>query len=48
MEDIDEDNLDIYINSQEVSVKYELITYFEEKRLDKKESKSYLFQLKNS
>ena len=48
MEDIDEDDLNIYINSQEDSIKDELITYFEEKRVDKKVSKSYLFHLKNT
>jgi hypothetical protein len=43
MEDIEEDDLDIYVNSQEDSVKDELIAYFEEKRLDRKVSKSHLF-----
>jgi hypothetical protein len=41
MEDIDDDDLDIYINSQEDIIKDKLITYFEEKRVDKKVNKSF-------
>ena len=48
MEDIDEDDIDIYINSQEDNIKDELIAYFEEKRVDKKVSKRYLIHLKIS
>jgi hypothetical protein len=36
MEDIDNDDLDIYINSQKDIIKDELITYFENKRINKK------------
>ena len=48
MEDIDEDDIDIYINSQEDSIKDELIAYFKEKRVNKKVSKRYLIHLKIS
>ena len=34
MEDINEDDIDIYINSQEDNIKDELIAYFEEIRVD--------------
>jgi hypothetical protein len=40
MEDIDDDDLDIYINNQEDIIEDELIIYLDEKRLDKKVSKS--------
>ena len=38
MEDLDEDDLDIYINNQDNIIENELITYLEEKRADKKVS----------
>ena len=48
MEDLDEDDLDIYINNQDNIIHDELITYLEEKRVDKKVSKTYLFYFKIS
>jgi hypothetical protein len=45
MKDFDEDELDIYINNQEDKVEDELITYLEEKRVDKKVRKIHLFTL---
>ena len=48
MEDINDDNLDIYINNQEDIIEDELIAYLEEKRADKKVRKSYLPYLKSS
>jgi hypothetical protein len=38
MEDIDEDDLDIYINNQEDIIEDELITYLAENRADRKVS----------
>jgi hypothetical protein len=48
MEDLDEDDLDIYINNQDNIIDDELITYLKEKRVDKKVSKTYLFHFKIS
>jgi hypothetical protein len=45
MEDVDEDELDIYINNQEDIIEDELMTYLEEKRADKKVYKIYLLKL---
>jgi len=42
MDDIDEDDLDIYINNQEDKIEDELITYLEERRVNKKVSKFLL------
>jgi hypothetical protein len=48
MDDVDEDELDIYINNKEDLIEDELITYLKEKRADKKASKSHLFHFKIS
>jgi hypothetical protein len=48
MEDINKDDINIYINSQEDSINDELIAYFKEKRVNKKVSKRYLIHLKIS
>ena len=45
MDDLDEDELDIYINNQEDIIEDELITYLEEKRADKKVLKFTYFTL---
>ena len=42
MDDIDDDDLDIYINNQEDIIEDELITYIVEKRVDKKVYKTHL------
>ena len=41
MQDIDEDDLDIYINNKEDFLEDKLSTYLNEKRVDKKVYKSY-------
>jgi len=41
MQDIDEDDLDIYINNKEDFLEDKLSTYLNEKRVDKKVCKSY-------
>ena len=46
MDDLDEDELDIYINNQEDKIEDELITYLEEKRVNKKVSNIYLLYFK--
>ena len=46
MEDLDEDDLDIYINNQDNIIDDELITYLEEKRVNKKVNKTYFFYFK--
>jgi hypothetical protein len=48
MDDVDDDDLNIYINNKEDIIEDELITYLKEKRLNKKVSKSYLFHFKIS
>jgi hypothetical protein len=48
MNDLDEDELNIYINNQEDKIEDELITYLEEKRVDKKVYKIYLLYFKIS
>jgi hypothetical protein len=48
MDDLDEDELDIYINNQEDIIEDELITYLEEKRADKKVCKIHLLYFKCS
>jgi hypothetical protein len=46
MEDIDEDELDIYINNQEDIIEDELVVYLSEKRADKRVSK-FTYYLNN-
>ena len=48
MEDFDKDELGIYINNQEDIIEDELITYLEEKRVDKKVYKIHLLYFKSS
>jgi hypothetical protein len=42
MTDSDENDLDIYITNKSPNIKDELVTYLEEKRKDKKVSKTHL------
>ena len=48
MEDFNKDELNIYINNQEDIIEDELITYLEEKRVDKKVCKIHLLYFKFS
>jgi hypothetical protein len=48
MEDIDEDDLDIYINNQEDIIEDELITYLAENRADRKVSNLFKHYLRTN
>jgi hypothetical protein len=47
MPDIDDDNLDIYINNEDDFIEDELVTYLGEKRADKKVSQ-FTLNFKNN
>jgi hypothetical protein len=48
MAESDDDDNDIYIRNKDNIIEDELITYFEEKRTDKKVSKFFTYKLFNN